>query len=191
MIPIESAVKAPTLVTAIRLGVRSMWRHPLLAGLFLAATVAQGALQGLIIWALRAVLISFSGAHGMASTSLFGPAMGILGILVLQSTCVYVAEVLSAKLGYSVEVESMLEVLTKLLRLEMRFFDRHSQGDVVMSSYYDLKGIRSVTMEIGKAILYISRLAGLGVVAWLMSPKLAAAAVSLSIVVGIAQKVGR
>jgi subfamily B ATP-binding cassette protein MsbA len=99
--------------------------------------------------------------------------MIILGILLLQSACVYAAEVLSAKLAYSVEVESMLQVLRKLLQLEMRFFDRHSQGDVVMSSYYDMKGIRSVTMEIGKAILYLARLAGLGVVAWLMSPKLA------------------
>ncbi len=68
----------------------------------------------------------------------------------------------------------MYDVLAKLLRMSIAFFDRHSQGDLVMASYYDLKGIRSVTLEMGNASRTTSRgWSGLAVVAWLMSPKLA------------------
>jgi subfamily B ATP-binding cassette protein MsbA len=63
--------------------------------------------------------------------------------------------------------------LKKLLSLSVRFFDKKSKSDLIMASYFDLKGIRIVTLDIGNVVLYLSRLVGLAVVAWLLSPKLA------------------
>jgi subfamily B ATP-binding cassette protein MsbA len=42
-----------------------------------------------------------------------------------------------------------------------------------MSSYADLKGIRTVTLDLGIIVLSLARLLGLAVAAWTMSPKLA------------------
>jgi ABC-type multidrug transport system fused ATPase/permease subunit len=150
-----------------------MRRRPLLAAGFLIATLIQGTLQGLLIWTLRHVLESFGTPRDVALGSLLGGALLILGVWVLRSFSSFAAETLSVHLAYRVETESMLEVLTRLLKLSIRFFDRTSQADVVMASYYDLKGIRAVTLEVGKAVLYLSQLAGLAAAAWMMSPSLA------------------
>ena len=161
------------IVAALRLGVRSMRRHPGLALLFLGATVVEGALQGLMIWALRAILIRFGGAGHVGDAALLSAAAAILAVSLMQSGSVFFGELISVKLTTRVEIESMWEVLAKLLTLPVRFFDRNSQADLVMASYYDLKGIRSVTSELGRLVLYLSRIAGLAVVAWVMSPELA------------------
>jgi ABC-type multidrug transport system fused ATPase/permease subunit len=150
-----------------------MWRRPLLAGAFLTTTLVQGTLQGLLIWTLRHVLESFGTPQGVAAGALLTGALMILAVWVLRSFSTFAAETLSVHLAYRVETESMLEILTRLLKLSIRFFDRTSQADVVMASYYDLKGIRAVTLEVGKAVLYLSQLAGLAAAAWLMSPSLA------------------
>jgi ABC-type multidrug transport system fused ATPase/permease subunit len=55
----------------------------------------------------------------------------------------------------------------------VRYYDRTSQGDFVMSSYDDLKAIRTVTLDLSVIVLAMSRLLGLVIVAWAMSPKLA------------------
>jgi ABC-type multidrug transport system fused ATPase/permease subunit len=150
-----------------------MRRHPGLAILFLGVTVAEGVLQGLMIWALRAILLRFGGSGSVGDAALLLAALAILGVSLAQSASVYFGELISVRLSSRVEVESMWEVLAKLLTLPVRFFDRNSQADVVMAAYYDLKGIRSVTIEMGRVILYVSRIAGLGVVAFLLSPRLA------------------
>lgn len=67
----------------------------------------------------------------------------------------------------------MRQVIAKLLTLSVRFFDRSSQGDLIMASYFDLKGVRTVTLDVGAIVLHVSRLLGLVVVAWLLSPSLA------------------
>jgi len=45
--------------SGLRVGIRSVRAHPFLAGVVLAATLSQGTLQGLIVWALRGVLLTF------------------------------------------------------------------------------------------------------------------------------------
>ena len=157
----------------MRLGARAMRRHPALALLFLGTTVAEGALQGLMIWALRAVLLRFGGPGRVSDAALLLAAAAILAVSLAQSASVYFGELVSVQLSSRVEVESMWEVLAKLLTLPVGFFDRNSQADLVMASYYDLKGIRSVTNEMGRLVLNVSRIAGLAVVACVLSPKLA------------------
>lgn len=163
----------PGVWLAMRLGGRAMRRHPGLACLFLATTVVEGALQGLMIWALRGILLRFGGSGPVSDAALLLAAAAILAVSLAQSASVYFGELTSVRLCCRVEVESMWEVLAKLLTLPVGFFDRNSQADVVMASYYDLKGIRSVTNEMGRLVLYVSRIVGLAVVAWVLSPKLA------------------
>jgi ATP-binding cassette, subfamily B, bacterial MsbA len=155
---------------ALLLGLRAMSRNPWLSIYFVASTAVQGVLQGLLIWALRKALLAFSSGSDVSMTLV---VVGIFAIWLLLSLSAHLAEVVSIALGHRVEISTMQEVLAKLLSLSVSFYDRNSQGNFVMSSYYDLKGIRGVTLEVGKIVLYGSRLAGLVVAAWVMSPKLA------------------
>ena len=165
--------KSHSMVAALRVGVRALFQYPLLGALFLATTVSQGMLQGLFVWSLRYVLIALTEGDGTSySAPVWGAAL-ILGIWVLRATGTYVGEVVAARLARRVEIDSMQRLLAKLLTLSVRFFERNSQGDLVMTSYEDLKGVRTVTVAFGQIILSISRLVGLAVVAWMMSPKLA------------------
>lgn len=162
-----------TVRTALRMGARSLRRHPGLAAGFLAATVTQGVLQGALIWALREVLVAFGGSGHDAGLAVLGGASVVLGLWLLRALGVFAVDALSARLSYRVEIESMLQILHKLLALSVRFYERSSQGNLVLSSYYDLKGERTVTLTMGQLALYASQLAGLLIAAWLMSPKLA------------------
>jgi subfamily B ATP-binding cassette protein MsbA len=165
----------PTTATtgALALGFRATLRHPALAGAFLVATVAQGALQGGLVWALREVLRRLAEPHGANPTAIASAALVIFALWVLRSASTYVGEMASVRLGIRVEIESMRAVIAKLLTLPVRFFEKNSQGDIVLASYFDLAGVRSVTVDVGNVVLYASRLAGLAVVACLISPKLA------------------
>jgi subfamily B ATP-binding cassette protein MsbA len=163
----------PGIWAALRLGVDAMRRHPGLATLFLVTTVVEGALQGLLIWVLRGMLLHFGGSGTVSDVALLLAAAAIFAVSLAQSGSVYFGELVSLRLCYRVEVESMWEVLAKLLTLPVGFFDRNSQADVVMASYYDLKGIRSVTNEMGRLVLNVSRVVGLAIVAWALSPRLA------------------
>ncbi len=151
---------------------RSSLQHPGLAAGFLFATLVQGALQGLLVWTLREVLLRFS-ATDLTTGVVAAGAAAVLGLWVIRAASVATAEILSARLAHQVEVRSMREVIAKLLTLSVRFFDRSSQGDLIMASYFDLKGVRTVTLDVGTIVLHLSRLIGLVVVAWLMSPSLA------------------
>ncbi|HEU4649067.1 MAG TPA: ABC transporter ATP-binding protein, partial [Gemmatimonadales bacterium] len=130
-------------------------------------------LQALLIWALRRILEGFSRPQGLTIAALAGGAAIVLGLWLTRAFSVFAAETLSVRLSHRVETESMLEVLERLLVLPVRFFDRHSQADVVMAAYHDLKGIRSVTLEVGRIVLYATQLLGLAVAAWTMNPLLA------------------
>jgi subfamily B ATP-binding cassette protein MsbA len=162
-----------TVLSGLKLGFRSLRQYPLLAGAFVTAILAQGALQGGMIWALREALLSFDKSEHLSTGRLMTASLIVLAIWMLRSAGVYAADVLSIRLAHRVEVESMLVVLRKLLSLSIRFYDRSSQADLVMASYQDLKGIRIVTLEVGRLALCISQLLGLIAVAWVMSPKLA------------------
>src|SRR2546430_15897090 len=161
-----------TVRVALKRGLRSVRHYPMLAVVFLAATLSQGALQGLLVWVLRDILRAFS-QHGSSLVALVRGAGLVFGVWMLRSMGTFVGDVVQARLAYRIEVDSMQNVLAKLLTLSVRFFERSSQGDLVMAAYQDLKGVRTVTLQLATIVLSLSRLAGLGVVAWFMSPKLA------------------
>jgi ABC-type multidrug transport system fused ATPase/permease subunit len=162
-----------TTISALTTALRSLRRHPGLAAAFLAATLAQGALQGGMVWALREVLLALSRPGGVAGGVLIGGALAVFLVWVLRSAGVFAAQMFSARLAHRVELEWMCQVLEKLLTLSVRFFDKSSRGDLVMTAYNDAKSVRIVTLQLGQLVLYVSQLAGLMVAAWLMSPKLA------------------
>ena len=168
-----TTAKPYTFFGALGVGARSLRAHPLMATLLIAATLSQGTMQGLIVWALRKVLMMFGEGNGGSATLLVGGAGVIFGLWTIRVFTTYLGEQVSVRLAHRVEIDSMRDVLRKLLTLSVRFFDRSSQGDLVMSSYDDLKGIRVVTLDLSIILLALSRLAGLAVVAWVLSPKLA------------------
>lgn len=159
---------------ALGLGLRMMLQRPKLAAALLVTTVAQGALQGLLLLALRQVLIGFSRDGHVSAGRLMLSATVIFGIWLLRAASSSGGDVLAAKLADTVEIAAIRKVLAKLLTLSVRFFDKNSREDIVLASYHDLKSIRNVTLAIGDMVQYASRLLGLIVVAWMMSPELAA-----------------
>lgn len=158
---------------AFRLGVRSSLEHPGMAAVFFVTTLLQGFLQGVLVWALRDVLRKFGANHSVTTLALSLSALLIFGIWSLRAVSTFIGEIVSARLAHTVEVSAMQQVIQKLLGLSVRFYDKNSQGDLVMASYFDLKGVRMVTLDVGNVVLFGSRILGLAVVAWLMSPKLA------------------
>ncbi len=159
--------------TVVRIALRSLRQHPLLAVLFLAATLVQGALQGGMVWALREVLITLSKPRGAAGGVLLVGAVAVFTVWVLRSGGVFAAQMFSARLAHRVELEWVWRVLEKLLTLPVRFFDKSSRGDLVMTAYTDARSVRGVTLQFGQFVLYVAQLTGLMVAAWMMSPKLA------------------
>ena len=179
---VEASVPAPEgarsrkdgVAAALGLGLRMMLQRPKLAAALLVTTVAQGALQGLLLLALRQVLIGFSRDGHVSAGRLMLSATVIFGIWLLRAASSSGGDVLAAKLADTVEIAAIRKVLAKLLTLSVRFFDKNSREDIVLASYHDLKSIRNVTLAIGDMVQYASRLLGLIVVAWMMSPELAA-----------------
>lgn len=162
-----------TVPRALLLGARAAWRHRGLTAVLLVATLSQGALQGLLVWLLREVLVRFSQGQVSIVALLLGASV-ILVVWLLRATGTYFGEVVAQRLTRRVEVESMQRVLATLLSLPVRFFERSSHGDLVMTAYEDLKGIKTVMAGVSTVVLSASRLLGLAVVAWVMSPALAA-----------------
>jgi subfamily B ATP-binding cassette protein MsbA len=169
----KRAAKKNTLYTALMLGIRAMNAHRLLAALFIGATLAQGIMQGLLVWSLRGILLTFSETETLTIFSLIWASATVLTVWLLRSATAFAADVVSQRLTRRVEIESMEQILQKLLTLPMRFFDKSSHGNTIISTYFDLKGVRNVTLQVGALILNLSTLVGLGVAAWAMSPKLA------------------
>jgi ATP-binding cassette, subfamily B, bacterial MsbA len=160
-------------LTALNTAFRSLRHYPGLALMFVFATLAQGALQGGMVWALREVLIRFSRPGGVSGGMLIMGGLAVFTVWLLRSAGVFAAQLFSARLAHRVELEWMSRVLEKLLTLSVRFFDKSSRGDLAMTAYNDARGVRVITLELGQLVLYLSQLGGLMVAAWLMSPKLA------------------
>jgi ABC-type multidrug transport system fused ATPase/permease subunit len=159
---------------AAGVGFTALRRNPALASGLIAAVLIQGVLQGLLIWAIRNVLIALSAGEDASTLAVrIAGALLIFGIWLMRAGSAYLADSLAMRLATRVEIGAMYDVLEKLLGLPIAFFDRHSQGDLVMASYHDLKGIRATVVEVGRLILYISQVAGLAVAAMLLSPQLA------------------
>jgi ATP-binding cassette, subfamily B, bacterial MsbA len=159
---------------AAGVGIQSLRRNPSLSAGFITAVLIQGVLQGLLIWAIRNVLIAMSAGEDAVTLSVrVGGALLIFIVWVLRAASAYAADSLAMRLATRVEMGSMYDVLERLLGLPIAFFDRHTQGDLVMASYHDLKGVRASVVEVGRLILYVSQVAGLAVAALLLSPGLA------------------
>jgi ATP-binding cassette, subfamily B, bacterial MsbA len=166
-------IRSSNVIDALKLAVRAMARHRWLGSIFLVSAILQGVFQSLLISALRNSLLAFSYAGVVPFSELLSASLVIFAVWVALSVSHYTGEIASISLSQRIEVESMMKVLSKLLKLPVRFFDKNSQGNVVMSSYFDLKGIRNITLEVGKLILFLTRVVGLAAAAWMMSPKLA------------------
>src|ERR1700730_15710806 len=161
-----------TTFSALRSALHSLRNHKGLALTFLAATLAQGALQGAMVWSLREVLLAISRPGGVGKGVLIVLALAVFTVWVLRSAGVFAAQLFSARLAYRVELSWMSQVLEKLLTLSVRFFDKSSGGDLVMTAYTDAQRVRTITLQLGQLALYVSQLTGLVIAAWVMSPKL-------------------
>ena len=73
-----------TVRVALKRGLRSVRHYPMLAVVFLAATLSQGALQGLLVWVLRDILRAFS-QHGSSLVALVRGAGLVFGVWMLRS----------------------------------------------------------------------------------------------------------
>jgi ABC-type multidrug transport system fused ATPase/permease subunit len=144
-----------------------------LAGQLVGTMLLEGVLQGLIIWSLRYVLLAIGESPGGSPAALVWGSLLIFGIWVARAGNTAVGEVVSARLAHRVEVDAMQRVLAKLLTLSVRFFQQNSRADLLMAFYHDLKGVRAVTLGLGKIVLSTARLVGLGVAVWILSPMLA------------------
>ncbi|HJP57248.1 MAG TPA: ABC transporter ATP-binding protein [Gemmatimonadales bacterium] len=158
---------------ALMLGGRMMAGHPFLALVVFVVTAAQGVLQGALVYILREVLVGFSHTSHVGVPALLGGAVVIFGMWLARAAATAGSEVLAARLAHDVEMRSMNEVIAKLLTLPVRFFDKNRQGDLVLAAYHDVRSVRQLTLDIGFIVQHVSRLVGLAVVAWVMSPALA------------------
>ena len=173
-LPVSPAAPRPLgTLDLIAFGTRSMWQHRVLALIFLSAALLQGAMQGLVVWAFRGVLLSFDEAAAVSTADLARAGLVILGLWLLRSLSNYGGAMAQARLSARVEINLMRKVLAKLLRLSMRFFEQKSQGDLVMSLYQDVRQVREIIWHLASFVLSSARLLGLGTVAWFISPKLA------------------
>ena len=159
--------------SALRIGARGLRTHPLLGAVLMAATLAQGVLQGLLVWVLRHVLITFSTGAAITTAALAIGAAEVFAIWTVRVLSTYVGEIASIRLAHKVEIKAMQQLLAKLLSLSLRFFERTSQGDLVMASFQDLKALRTITVDLSTLVLSLSRLLGLVAVTFVLSPKLA------------------
>src|SRR2546422_1560533 len=108
-----SSAARHTTFTALLLGARSLRRHPGLAVAFLLATLAQGTLQGGMVWALRQVLIMFNGPGGVNHRVLLEGALAVCAVWLVRSAAVYAAQVRSEE--HTSELQSRLHLVCRLL----------------------------------------------------------------------------
>ena len=85
------ATNTQSFFTALKVGLRSMTRYPNMTAVFIAATLAQGFFQGLLVWALQKALTMFSSAQDLTLLTLAAVAIMILIISLLQSAGTLVA----------------------------------------------------------------------------------------------------
>ncbi|MEP7286101.1 MAG: ABC transporter ATP-binding protein [Chloroflexota bacterium] len=155
------------------LGLRSMARYPRSMALFIVGALTQALFQALLVWALQHALLTFSDSSAMDFGYLTLICIAIFAISIIQSIGTYVAELMSMRIAYRVQTDSMRKLYAKTLSLPVRYFEKNSQGDLIMASFQDLSGIRQITEEVGRTIVFVTRLSGLALAAVLISPKLA------------------
>src|SRR5690606_4201676 len=95
------------------IAVGAMRRRPWLTLAFLLVTASQGAMQGLLIWTLRNVLMAFSDPERQATAMVTGAGL-ILGVWLLRSGTALASEMLSISLASRVELEACWDALARL-----------------------------------------------------------------------------
>jgi subfamily B ATP-binding cassette protein MsbA len=160
------------LYTAVAMGVRSLRAHRKLFAVLLLLTFAQAALQALLVWGLREVLLGLS-LRQNGQSILIWSALVIFVLWSMRALATATGEAVAARIAYAVQTETMLQVVRKLVTLSVLFFERNSHGDLTLSANADLRGLRSIVVNLGTVILSLARLVALLAVAWMMSPKLA------------------
>jgi subfamily B ATP-binding cassette protein MsbA len=168
----NSARPSHSALSAIWLGMRTMSKHPLLFGLFVVATLGQGALQGLLVWVLRRVLLLLDSAEVAAGTMAV-TAILVFGIWTLRSASAYMGEVVQVRLAWQIAIRYVRKVVARLLRLSVRFFERSSEGDLLVAAWQDVAALRITATQVGTIMLAASRVLGLAVAAVILSPMLA------------------
>lgn len=159
---------------ALRTGARVLRAHPVSAAVLIAATLSQGALQAGVIWGVKTVLATYTSLGAQVSWGALLLGAGVVYLLwIARAATGAVGELMSSHLARRAELETMHRVLEKLLSLGLRHFDKQSPGDIVMAAYHDLKSVRTAAVDLCSILLHGSRLLGLVVVAWVMSPTLA------------------
>ena len=96
------------------LGLRFMWHRPVLAVVFTAATLAQGALQGWLVWALRHVLLSFTELGSVGTMTVLWSGALVFGVWLARALGQYAAELTQIRIAVGVQVDSAFRVLEKL-----------------------------------------------------------------------------
>ena len=170
---VGSTARTAGALSSLRAGLVLIRARPLMALATLALTAIQGALQGVLVYALREVLMRFDRQAHVGLATLVAGALVIFAIWLIRAAATAGSDVMAAKLAHSAETSVMNGIVAKLLTLPIRFFDRNRQGDLVLASARDLFSVRQVTLDIGYLVQHVSRLIGLGAVAFLMSPTLA------------------
>ena len=89
----------------MRIGLRSMRRHPRLALVFVASAITQGTFQGLVILAVHQVLLRLSDEGTVSSSNLVLGAVLIFGTWALRSVSTFAGELAQARLASRVEIE--------------------------------------------------------------------------------------
>ena len=158
------AVPEHTFGTALRLGASALWRRPRLTVPFLLLTLLQGVFQTLLIYAIT---------HVLRGTDLVLGAVLVFSVWCARAWTAYAALILTTKIAFSAEIEATNRVLRRVLRRPIGFFDSHSRGDLLITSYQDVIGVRIATLQVGKMLLYLSRILALGVAAVHLDAKLA------------------
>ena len=153
--------RSHSFLEAFRLGLKSITGHPWLGILFITATLIQGVVQAALVWRFKGVLQAFSTPGSNQPMAMALGAASILGLWITLSLGIFLAEVVSVLSAQRIEVETMEKVLARLLTLSVRFFEKNTQGDLVMSTYNDCKGLSRVSLQVGQIALLFSRLLGL------------------------------
>lgn len=142
----------------------------------------------------RAVDIIFNGIRDSAVTGIAfkvnlstmgGIALTLLGIYALNALCSYVQQYLMAGVSQTLTLSLRKELSKKMVRLPLRYYDRHSRGDMMSRITNDLERV-SDTLQQGlmQFITSFINIAGAVLIMLMISPVLTAITLG-TILIGI------
>ena len=97
---VTSSARRLNFFDAAGVGAQSLRRNPSLSAGFITCVLIQGVLQGLLIWAIRNVLIAMSAGEDAATLRVrIGGALLIFVVWVLRAASAYAADSLAMRLA--------------------------------------------------------------------------------------------